>query len=48
MARIVRGAEAQEVRVMVEVTSTGPRIMVGRGFDATLLREVVVALEGGR
>ena len=47
VARIVRGSdegEAIESRVMVEVTASGPLIVVGRGFDPVLLREVVTAL----
>ena len=48
LAEVVRRAPDQgsSARVMVEVV--GARIAVARGFDATLLREVVQALGGAR
>jgi hypothetical protein len=48
MAKVVRGRtqDAAVAEVVIEVAGT--RIGVRRGFDGALLREVVIALSGGR
>ena len=48
LAEVVRRAPDQGTSARVTVEVDGARIAVARGFDATLLREVVQALGGAR
>lgn len=48
LAKVVRRAPETTAVASVTVEVVGARISVDRGFDATLLREVVQALRGAR